>query len=48
MRKYRLNDDAIFNPDKHKMTPEEENRFDEYFEANFAAFCETMERKGYA
>lgn len=48
MSKYRLSDDHIFDSNKHKMTPEEQKTFDEYFEANFDAFCKTLERTGHA
>lgn len=48
VRKYRLNDDAVFDPDRHKMTPKEEKKFNADFDTDFAAFCKTMERRGYA
>ena len=48
MGEYKLNDDDIFDPNKHKMTPEEEKNFDEYFDANFDAFLDTLKRKGHA
>lgn len=48
MSKYRLSDDCVFDPNKHKMTPEEEKAFDEYFDANYEAFCETAVRTGSA
>lgn len=46
MSKYRLSDDCVFDPSKHKMTPEEEKAFDENFDANYEAFCETAVRTG--
>lgn len=48
MSKYRLSDDCVFDPSKHKMTPEEEKAFDEYFDANFDAFWDTLIRTGSA
>lgn len=40
MSKYRLSDDCVFDPSKHKMTPEEEKRFE--------IFMDTLAEKGTA
>ena len=48
MSKYRLSDDCVFDPSKHKMTPEEEKAFDENFDANYEAFWDTLIRTGSA
>ncbi len=41
-------DDCVFDPSKHKKTPEEQKAFDEYFDANFDAFWDTLIRTGSA